>query len=149
MTNSNLDQYVADELLAMEKFRINDRSYDFPIMGSGISITLVSSNRKEKFALDISRGMQNRFKASFQNRGRQTIVLARLDLGGSPHRNPDGKKIESPHLHLYKEGFGDRWAYPVPPEHFNALSDLFRSLKDFMEYCKIVNSPTIRRGLFT
>ena len=53
------------------------------------------------------------------------------------------------HLHLYKEGIGDRWAYPVPPEHFNALSDLFRSLKDFMEYCKIVNPPTIRRGLFT
>ena len=149
MTNSNLDQSVADELLAMEKFRIDDKSHDFPMMGSRISIKLESSDHEEKFVLDVSRGMRNRFKASFQNRGRQTVVLARLDLGGSPHRNPDGKKIESPHLHLYKEGFGDRWAYPVPPEHFNALSDLFRSLKDFMEYCKIVKPPTIRRGLFT
>jgi hypothetical protein len=36
------------------------------------------------------------------------VVLVRLDLGGAPHRNPFDEEIGVPHLHLYREGFGDK-----------------------------------------
>ena len=32
---------------------------------------------------------------------------------GSPHTNPDDQIIGGTHLHIYKEGFDDRWAYPI------------------------------------
>jgi hypothetical protein len=76
-------------------------------------------------------------------------VLVRLDFGGAPHRNPDGEEIGSPHLHLYREGYGDKWAVPVPEDRFENLSDPWQTLEDFMRYCNVVQSPMIRRGLFT
>lgn len=99
--------------------------------------------------LDLRRGRIDLAKATYQNRGRHVVVLVRLDFGGAPHRNPDGTEIGSPHLHLYREGFGDKWAIPVPSGPFGDLSDPWRTLMDFMQYCNIVEVPTIRRGLFT
>ncbi|KJU85379.1 prophage protein [Candidatus Magnetobacterium bavaricum] len=40
------------------------------------------------------------------------IILLRLCFGGHPHRNPDDTEISSPHLHRYREGYADKWAYP-------------------------------------
>jgi hypothetical protein len=76
------------------------------------------------------------------------VVLVRLDFGGSPHRNPDGEEIGSPHLHVYREGFGDKWAMPVPLDVFANLHDLARTLDDFMDYCHVVSRPAIERELF-
>ena len=76
-------------------------------------------------------------------------ILARLDFGGATHRNPDGEEIGSPHLHLYREGFGDKWAFPVPSDSFADLEDPWRTLEDFMQFCNIIEPPVIRRGLFT
>jgi len=73
--------------------------------------------------------------------------LARLDFGGAPHRYPDGEEIDIPHLHLYKEGFGDKWAYPVPSKKFSNPSDPRLMLEDFMQYCNIIEQPIIK-GLF-
>ena len=58
--------------------------------------------------LDVTRGQIKLTKATYQNRARQVIVLMRLDLDGSTHRNPDDQEIPCPHLHVYREGFGDR-----------------------------------------
>ncbi len=97
--------------------------------------------------LDLSRGRINLAKGKYQNRGRQVTVLVRLDFGGPPHRNPDGEEVGSPHLHLYREGFGDKWAKPVPKEQFLDLSDPRQTLEDFMRLCNIVEPPIIRRGM--
>ncbi len=117
--------------------------------GGGISIPLVSADRREQFVLDLRRGTIDLSKGTYQNRGRQVVVLVRLDFGGAPHRNPDGEEIGSPHLHLYREGYGDKWAVPAPGAHFANLDDPSRTLDDFMRYCNIVEPPVIRRGLFT
>jgi hypothetical protein len=74
--------------------------------------------------------------------------LMRLDFGGAPHRNPNDEEIPSPHLHVYREGFGDRWAFPAPVDKFGHISDLWVSLEDFMRYCNITQPPFIERGLF-
>jgi len=76
------------------------------------------------------------------------VVLVRLDFGGHPHRNPDGEEILSPHLHIYKEGYGDKWAIPVPTDRFPNMDDLWKTLEDFMRFCNITEPPFIEKGLF-
>ena len=77
------------------------------------------------------------------------IILVRLDFGGPPHRNPDGEEIGCPHLHTYREGYGDKWAAEVPTDKFSDLSDLWTTLGDFMTLCNVVKPPNFVRGLFT
>lgn len=149
MTDLYLTQAEADALIAMEKLRIDDQLWDYPGLGGTLSIPLVSSDKRENFLLDMSRGRINLLRGKYQNRARQALVLVRLDFGGPPHRNPDGEEIASPHLHLYRQGYGDKWAEPVPQEVFANMEDLFKTLEDFMRFCNICEPPNIQRGLFT
>lgn len=149
MTEPHLTQAEANALIAMEKRRVEDNRYDFPMGGQNVCVPLQSPDRREHFLLDLHRARINLAKVKMQNRARQVVVLVRLDLAGAPHRNPDDTDVPAPHLHLYREGYGDKWAYPVPTEHFSNLDDVWRTLEDFMRYCNIVEPPLIERGLFT
>jgi hypothetical protein len=149
MADMHLTQAEADALLAMAKHRSDEERYDFPMGGQSLSIPLRSHDHREHFLLDLHRARINLAKVKFQSRARQVVVLARLDLGGAPHRNPDDTEVPAPHLHLYREGYGHRWAYPVPAERFRDVADLWRTLEDLMAYCNIVEPPIIERGLFT
>lgn len=141
-----LTQQEADSLLAMEKTRISEEQYFFSDINGSLRIPLSSKDGREEFSLDIYRGKIELLKNTYQNRARKTFVLARLDIGGAPHRNPDGQEIDCPHLHLYKEGFGDKWAFIVP-DKFSNISDAWQSLQDFMDYCNISIKPDIQKGL--
>lgn len=132
----------------MEKRRRDDTVWDYPDLGGKLSVPLVSKDGWEVFLLDLWRGRISLRREKLQTRARRTLVLARLDIGGRPHRNPDDSRIESPHLHLYHEGFADRWAFPVPDTAFEDLSDSTRTLDDFLRFCNVVEPPSIRRGLF-
>lgn len=149
MAEINLTQAEADALIAMAKHRVDNAEWDYPYLGGGISVPLVSADRREQFVLDLRRGRIDLAKGTYQTRERQVVILVRLDFGGAPHRNPDGQEMESPHLHLYREGYGDKWAVPVPGDRFADLRDPWRTLDDFMRYCNVVEPPVIRRGLFT
>jgi len=148
MPEINLPQADADALLAMEKHRIDDQYWNFPDPGWSINIPLISINGREKFILDINRSAINLLKGTYQNRSRQIVILVRLDFGGQPHQNPDGEEIPSPHLHIYREGYGDKWAFPVPDD-FKNINDRWQTLNDFMQYCNITKQPMIIRGLFS
>lgn len=141
---SGLTQKEADRLLKIEKYRIDDTPYSFPIKGQSLRIPLQSKSGDEEFSLDLYRGTIEMGKNMFQTRVRKTMILARLDIGGPPHRNPDGKEILCPHLHLYREGYDDKWAYALPPG-FHDPADLMRTLEKFMEYCQIIKKPIIQR----
>jgi hypothetical protein len=117
--------------------------------GDSLVLPLQSSDKREQFLLDISRGRIDLLRGKYQNRARQVIVLVRLDFGGRPHRNPDDQELPCPHLHIYKEGYGDKWAIPIPVDQFSRLSDLHGTLEDFMQFCNITHPPHINRGLFT
>lgn len=146
MADGSLSQSDADALLQMEKVRANDDVVAFPDLGGRIEVPLLSLDRRESFSLDINR-KRIALTTGYQTRGRQTIVLARLDFA-APHRNPDGEEVGVPHLHLYREGFGDRWAYPVPAGMLSDSNDTRQVLQDFMAYCRIVAAPHISFGLF-
>lgn len=149
MADINLTQAEADALIATEKHRANEEYADFPMGGQSVVLPLQSADRREQFLLDLSRGRIDLLKIKMQNRGRQVVVLVRLDLGGAPHRNPDDEEISGPHLHLYREGYGDKWAVPVPMDHFSNLADVWVTLEEFMRFCNITRPPHIERGLFT
>ena len=104
---------------------------------------------EKSFLLDVGRGKLDLLKGTYQNRGRQIIVLARLDFGGQPHRNPDDVEVPSPHLHVYREGYGDKWAIPVPSSSFSNIADLWQTLDDFLRYYNVTQPPRIRQGLFS
>ena len=147
MAEVNLTQAEADALLAMEKYFVDRATISFPSRGHRKIYSLQSADKREDFLLEIWRGRVSTRKISFQNRARQAVVLLRLDLGSLPHRNPDGQKIDSPHLHVYQEGDGDRWAIPVPSERFTALDNPYKTFAEFMIYCNIVSPSPIQREL--
>ena len=147
MANYDLTQADANTLIALEKRRVDDNVWDYPGLGGGVSIPLVSVDEREQFFLDLRRSRIDLAKGSYQNRGRRVMPLIRLCFGGPPHDNPDGVEIKSPHLHVYREGYGDKWAFPVPGDRFVNLSDQWQTFHDFMGFCNIVQPPNVRRGL--
>jgi hypothetical protein len=98
--------------------------------------------------LDITRSDIKLTKSTHQNRARHAVILVRLDVDGPPHRNPDGVEIPCPHLHVYKEGFGDKWAVPAPAHLCQPGADAFATCTAFMAHCNIVDAPSFVVGLF-
>lgn len=145
---SDLTQAEADALLAMPKRRSTINLLEFPAPGERVNVELESHDKRERFWLDVSRGSIAVSKITYQNRARIVFILARLDLGGAPHRNPDGAEIVCPHLHLYREGYGDKWAYPVPA-NFTDLNSLWTTFEEFLTFCNIVEPSNFQRTLLT
>jgi len=148
MSGVDLTQTEADTLIHVEKHCIDNTKYGMPMRGEQLTIPLASANKREKFILDMHRGNINLQKITHQMRGRGIIVLVRLDIEGPPHRNPDGEEVPCPHLHLYREGYGDKWAKPIDISEFPHISDMWQTLHDFMQFCNITQKPRIERGLF-
>jgi hypothetical protein len=149
LADINLTQAEADALIEMDKCRADEKEYLFPQPGERISIPLTSPDKRESFLLDVTRARIKLTKATYQDRARQVIILMRLDLGGPPHRNPDGTEIPCPHLHRYREGYGDKWAIPAPVARYTDTLDLFSTFEAFMQHCNITDPPRIQKGLFS
>lgn len=136
-----LDQNTADSLIAEPKIFKDMNSIHLGTNGTKLSKELYGKNSQETFILDITRGKINISKATYQNRYKKlNIILARIDTSGPRHQNPDGKFINGPHLHIYRENYGDKWAYELDSSIFTNTSDIGILLKDFLEY---INAETI------
>jgi hypothetical protein len=143
-----LTQQEADALLALEKHYRDTKTFVFPSYGGELRIPVYSLDNREEFILDISRSSISLERNKFQTRARIAIVLARIDIGGAPHRNPDGTEIQCPHIHFYKAGFNDKWAEPLS-NYFTNIKDPVKILHEFIDYCNIVTMPTIQEDLFS
>jgi hypothetical protein len=88
MATTELLQAEADALIAMAKIKVGDDLYDYPGTGGSLVVPLTSQDKREEFLLDIYRGRIDLLKGTYQNRGRQIIVLVRIDFGGAPHETP-------------------------------------------------------------
>ena len=149
MPDIDIPQSEADSLIAMEKRSVQEADWTFPAAGQRLALELTSVDKRENFVLDITRSQIKLTKATYQNRARQAIVLMRLDLDGPPHRNPDGQEVPCPHLHVYREGFADKWAVIAPAERYVDPSDLFRTCEAFIEHCNITGPARMQKGLFS
>lgn len=157
-----LNQTEADSLIKMPKKRVDNEIYYLPMQNEAIRIPIISIDEKEKFLIDINRkGKLKLTKCTYQERYQETIILVRLDIDGSLHDNPEvenipnpvfeeynGKTIKCPHLHMYIEGFMDKWAIPAPVDVFPNINDIFNTLQNFFKYCNIIEKPNIQKILF-
>jgi len=148
MADLEISQAEADALIAMEKHRADAKESFFPEEGGRLAIALTSTDNRENFMLDITCARIKLTKATYRNRARQAIILMRLDLDGPPHRNPDDQEIPCPHLHVHREGYGDKWAMRAPLERYPNVQDLFSTFEAFMQHCNIIDVPRIQKGLF-
>ena len=67
-----------------------------------------SVTSKETLNLDFYRGSIELMKYTVNKRYRQTIIILRYDNGGR-HTNPDGIPFRSPNVHLYFEGYIEKF----------------------------------------
>lgn len=140
-----LTQAEADALIAMAKTFADAEAISIP---PGVDDTrgLIGADPKERFLLDIWRSTFRLSKVRHQTRGRQVIVLVRLDIDGAPHTNPDGTRLSGTHLHVYREGYDDKWAQPIDPGRFPDTGDIRRAFEDFCAYCNILGLPPFQPG---
>ena len=136
----HLTQEEADRLLqAPKRFKHPEQ---LPLPSPGIRRTFVldleeSESGDGELLLDVNYTALRFSKWTHQLRVQRKIILARLDVGGAPHTNPDGQKLSGTHLHLYREGANDAWARPVRPDEFPHLADPRQTLLDFLVFCGI------------
>jgi len=146
---------VARILIGLRKIQAEDKWY-----GTGVksfSCRLKSVDGREQFLLDYERGGYT-LKYKVQCRTRTYVQLARIDVGGHNHTNPSDTEYVCPdgdpfseiheryighhfkpresHFHIYRENFGDRWAYPIP-RGFSDVHDTDLTLEQFEEWCNI------------
>ncbi len=135
MNDFILSQEQADYYLSIRKIRAEDRYYDIEkalAKEKRFQVPLKAREVKDNsFFLDISqKKIILKVKCQFRS-VKQNVILARLDLYGV-HRNPDGTEIEAPHLHIYKEGFGDKIAVKVPEGMLKNIDDPMQVIHDFI-----------------
>ena len=149
-----LAQTEADRLLRMPKEFLENDAVEFSL-GEAMNFQrqLISVDRRERFLLDVERGRRKRTRLRYQTRGREVIILARLELDGPDHINPPnaphrpGERIRCPHIHMYVEGFEDRVAYSFGEVSGLNIRDATTGLttfEDFLFFCGVQQLPAIQ-----
>ncbi len=155
-----LTQAEADFLFNMEKIPEEDVEYDFPTSGNKLIVAFTSSDKREKFLFDITRGSIRITKVTYQNRARKAFILRRLDIDGVSHVNPNvenvplpflvpynGKEIATSHLHFYVEGYEEKWAIPANEVLDTSKVDMYDLMEKFFNYCNVIKLPNINPTL--
>lgn len=139
---SELTQLEFDYLMGQEK-RFEDESTILlgpaPLQWSK---KIQSTSTKDTFSLDFYRGTFRLEKYTYNHRFKQTTVLMRFDSYGE-HTNPDGERINGHHVHIYKEGFGDKFAYPSSNFGIESSDTIEVILRKMLVYCNIKRIPPI------
>jgi hypothetical protein len=100
----------------------------------------------ELFKFDFNRGRLE-LRYTYNLRRNQTTVLFRYDQEGR-HTNPDGEQFSGPHVHIYKESYDDKFAYPVSEIGVLPSDSIAEVLAKVAVYCNIVDLPSIQNPLF-
>jgi len=140
-----LSQDLANDLIKIEKKKIDNTIYEFPDRGNKLKVPIISIDEEHRFLIDVVRGNIKLKQITYQERYQKEITLVRLDIEGSPHTNPSVAEVpfeflepynsrffDCPHLHLYVEGYDDKWAIPVPENYFGNINDMYETLMDFL-----------------
>ncbi len=144
-----LSQKEADYLLALEKKCVTDTPIVIGHFAFKIIRELISADGRERFHLDLRHDSIRLRKYTYQHRARVIVPLVRLDVGNTlEHTNPDGERVSGPHLHLYREGYDDKFAFPLSDYPFSDPYDMIKTLTEFALYCRIVNLPSVSGRLF-
>ncbi len=145
-----LAQAEADTLRRIEKFLTNPHN-----------ITLLSPHRnsihqmhyfhngfrKDDMKLSTFHSEKNTRKVSYRILYNGNIVLIRIDTqDATPHINPDGQLVippYQPHVHIYQEGYSDKFAYPLP-EEFQNTDNIIELFMEFLSYSNVINKDDVQ-----
>jgi len=146
-----LTQETVDRLLKINK-KCVEPEIKLPPQGKESSYDVVSEDGREQFLLDVNRvGVIKLSRCTMQERYAVSEQLIRLDLDESkPHRNPDGIVICGAHIHIYKAGYNDAWAYllaELPEFKFSDTQDITQTFIEFCSFCNI-DIPDVIQGTF-
>ena len=118
-----------------------DAIITLPVQGSKHVYHVTDKLQKEKFFVDANRsGTISLGKIKIQERHTPYTILVRLEIDAPPHINPDGSKIGRDHIHIYSQGYGDRWAFDLSSfqdAHFNQCKNFYDYFVEFCQYCNI------------
>lgn len=130
--NFKMTTEEAIKLIDMLKERVNNTTLKFPTVGEKIEFEVYAIEEGKKFIININRGAIDNKKCTYQGRTYiNSIALLRLDVTNSFHINPDGTKIQGPHLHIYNEENEMREAIPFNIENPNLYDYCLDFFKKF------------------
>lgn len=159
---------VADHLFCLNK-EIEEEIIVLPNPKEAVTIEafpIESEYKSEKFFIDINRKYLQLSRKTFQKRARTSIVLRRIDFKGG-HLNPELSQLpmdldptilelmkkyerkkftDETHLHIYIDGYGERWAFPIDEFSIISGTNLMEITREFLEYCNISPMPKIIQG---
>lgn len=104
-------------------------------------------NSKNLFLFDFYRGSFELSRYTFNKRYRQSIVLMRYDSGGR-HTNPDGESFDGPHIHFYREGYNDKFAFPSSDLKIEESDSMEEVLEKLLQFCNVKKRPSIEVPMF-
>ena len=106
-----------------------------------------SLTTKDIFFLDFYRGSFELSKYTINKRYRQTIIMLRYDNAGR-HTNPDGVLFEGRHIHLYREGYNDKFAFSVSEIGITDVNGMEIVFNKIMQFCNVIKFPSIEVPMF-
>jgi hypothetical protein len=56
-------------------------------------------------------------------------------------------RLPGTHLHLFREGYEDKWAFPIDATCFTNIADIETSFQDFCAYCHIHSVPSFQASI--
>ncbi|MBS3087271.1 hypothetical protein J4226_01640 [Candidatus Pacearchaeota archaeon] len=132
LTASEVEEYMSIEKKFLKGNSLELKSH------FRLSEKLVCDKYGDIFIIDFRQGTIEISLVTSNLRTTDCTILSRLDLGDKEHKNPDGVKVRGPHVHVYREGYGDKFAYPVS-DFFEVEDSMnFPSIIDkYLEYCNI------------
>lgn len=107
---------------------------------------IIANQTRDLFLLDFRRGSLEIVKYTYNKRFRNSVVLVRYDSVGK-HTNPpgtDGASFDGSHIHIYREGFDDKWAFPVSEIGLSGTENIDAVLDKLLDYCNIAARPIIK-----
>jgi hypothetical protein len=109
---------------------------DFRI-GIDLIYQVFMADLSRSFYMDLRRPPRNLQKLKLQLRTSTMEILVRLNVSGASHRNQDGTRLGGTHIHLYRQGEDDDWAYSLNPADFSNPGDPRTTFLEFCRYCHI------------
>lgn len=139
-----LTQDEFERLHKLEKYLdVDSQGIIWPQRGKKLNISCFSKDNKEQFEININTSKIKIEKVTYQQLYIDKTILFRIDYDGPRHINPDGTFVECPHIHIYKEGWGDKWAYPLSDYINIPNADILVLFKKFLEYINVIDIPNI------
>lgn len=135
----------AEDLIKILK-KLVTKKFEIPIKGFDKEYEIEGINdSRYKFYFIINRKIKIQHnKCTYIVRDKNTNVnLLRLDIGNVKHKNPDGKTIVGPHLHIYKEEYNATNNIPYATEFNINDPSLVANCIAFLKHFNVIERPKI------